>query len=297
MRFENEGMALWYDLPDTPIPRDTVSGTEDVTIAIGVSPPDASNRVGVLYRINRGAVRQVAAGIPRHIGNTQYFEVVLPAAIFRPGDVVRYVAVCRCVGRQVPRREEAEELPSMFQVAGTPAPSPQGPPLKIPDTLDEPALSSTLAQRLAGSPADGTTSGQDSAPEVIWVESGDEVLVHLDSTQVRMLDGALLVSVDLETDQTGRSPLVVILALGASGDPAGLMAVTDDLPRGNGVLAARWGQVFQTAVWASLLGLASDHASERGSSPMGIAVAPGALSLRVGPPLSAVALNTGGSTP
>jgi len=75
--------------------------------------------------------------------------------------------------------------------------------------------------------------------KVIWMDGGDEVVVHLDSTQVHLLDRALLVSVDMETDQTGRTPRVVALALGNAGDPAGRVATTGELPRGNGLLAAR----------------------------------------------------------
>jgi hypothetical protein len=39
------------------------------------------------------------------------------------------------------------------------------------------------------------------------VDAADEVLVHLDSIQVRFLDRMIVVSVDLETDQTSRAPL------------------------------------------------------------------------------------------
>jgi hypothetical protein len=109
--------------------------------------------------------------------------------------------------------------------------------------------------------------------------------VHLDSTRVRILDRTLLVSVDLETDQTGRTPLVVALALGDAADPAGLIAVADALPRGNGLLAARWGQTLQSAVWASMLGLAFDHALERNQAPRGISVRAGQLQLHAGQPL------------
>jgi hypothetical protein len=85
---------------------------------------------------------------------------------------------------------------------------------------------------------------------VIWVDRGDEVLVHLDSVRVKIADRLLLMSVDLETDQTGRTPLIAAFALGDDKDPAGLVAVTDDLPRGNGVLASRWGKILQEALWA-----------------------------------------------
>ena len=156
---------------------------------------------------------------------------------------------------------------------------------KVPDHFDETALASTLRVRLAGKPADGSAHGGTTSNKAIWVDGGDEVLVHLDSTTIRILDKTLLVSVDLETDQTGRTPLVVALALGGSDDPAGLIATTDALPRGNGPLAARWGRALQGAVWASLLGLAQDHASERNKAPAGISAALGRLSLQAGPPL------------
>jgi hypothetical protein len=153
-------------------------------------------------------------------------------------------------------------------------------PLEIPDSFDEKSLTATLTLRLAGLPADGSAPNFRSAPQkVIWVDHGDEVLVHLDSVQTRILDRTLLVSVDLESDQTGRTPLVVAFALGNPNDPAGLVAVTDDLPRGNGLLASRWGRVVQDAIWASMLGLADDHAKERRAAPLAITLASGSLHL------------------
>jgi hypothetical protein len=119
----------------------------------------------------------------------------------------------------------------------------------------------------------------DPSAGVVWVDGGDEVLVHLSAAQVRILDKMLLVSVDLETDQTGRTPLTVALALGTATDPAGLVAVTDEFPQGNGQLAARWGAALQAAVWSSLLGLSQDHAAERNKAPRGISAAPGQLTL------------------
>jgi hypothetical protein len=130
---------------------------------------------------------------------------------------------------------------------------------------------------------------------VIWVDGGDEVLVHLESLQTKMLDGGvLLVSVDLETDQTGRTPLIVRLALPTSGQAAGLLAATDAYPTGNGLLASRWGAVLQNAVWAALLGLAQDQAAQSGLAPRGIGVTAGQLTLQPGAPLAAV---TGAGAP
>lgn len=162
----------------------------------------------------------------------------------------------------------------------------------IPPDFDEPELAVELGFRLAGTPASGARvdPGQAAPGKVIWVEDGDEVLVHLDSARTRILDGVLIVSVDLETDQTGRQPLVVALALGGGDDPAGLVAVTDELPHGNPALAARWGRSLQAAVWASLLGLASDHAAEQGKAPQGVSAVKGNLRLRAGAELKVTKL-------
>ena len=122
---------------------------------------------------------------------------------------------------------------------------------------------------------------------MVWVDHGDEVLAHLDSLAARVSGGRLLVSLDLETDQTGRTPLVVAFALGGANDPAGLVAVTEPFPRGNALLAARWGEAVQAAVWAGLLALAQDHAEERGSAPRGIAALEGSLQFHAGPELAA----------
>jgi hypothetical protein len=169
----------------------------------------------------------------------------------------------------------------------SPGPGPQPQP-SIPDTLDPGALTKILIPRLAGTPADGSAAlptGTTAPARVIWVDSGDEVLVHLDSMTTQIVGQTVLISVDLETDQTGRTPLIVPFAV-SSDDTAGLIAATDEFPRGNGLLAARWGRAVQAAAWSALLSLASDHATERGQAPRGLAIANGHLQLVAGPPLA-----------
>lgn len=156
---------------------------------------------------------------------------------------------------------------------------------EFPDQLDEPTLASELSTRLAGKPADGSTSLATTPTKVIWIDQGDEVLVHLDSMVVRIMDGIVLLSIDMETDQTGRTPMVVSFSVGGANDPAGLVAVTDQFPRGNGLLASRWGRALQAAAWASVLGIANDHATERGLAPLGIVAALGTLLFEAGTPL------------
>jgi hypothetical protein len=124
-----------------------------------------------------------------------------------------------------------------------------------------------------------------SSPAVVWVDGGDEVLVHLDSIATSVVGSTVLVAIDLETDQTGRTTLVVAFALGTDGgDGAGLVSVTDQLPRGNAVLVARWGKTVREAAWSALLSLATDHATERGMTPHGFSVTGGQIHLTAATP-------------
>ena len=175
------------------------------------------------------------------------------------------------------------------EVPPPPCPPPEPcPPPQVADQYTAPQLAQALSVQLVGTPADGSRapSSPVSGP-VVWVEKGDEVLVHVESTQVRLQNGCLLVSVDLETDQSGRQPLVMALSLSNGTDGAGLIATTDDLPRGNGVLAARWGQALQAAVWASLLKMSQQHAFEREKAPSGISISGDSLQFHADTPLVA----------
>jgi hypothetical protein len=182
-----------------------------------------------------------------------------------------------------------------------PPPPPPPPPggYKIPDKLGETDLATALNVRLAGTAANGVpaslgASGPTPASaKVVWVDHGNEVLVHLDSTVVRILDRMVLVSVDLETDQTGRTPLICSFAVSGVGELGGLVATTDDLPRGSGVLASCWGKQLQAAVWSSLIGLANDHAAERDLTPRALSAVPGSLSLAAGSALTSVSTSGG----
>lgn len=156
----------------------------------------------------------------------------------------------------------------------------------VANPINEAQLAAELASRLPGTSANASQLVNVSPTTIVWVERGDEVVVHLDSVQVRLLPGSLLVSVDMETDQTGRATLVAAFALGGTGDPAGLTAVTDDLPKGLGTLTARWGKILQAAIWASLLSFALDSAAQQGGAPIGLAVSQGSLTVIAGTSLS-----------
>lgn len=150
--------------------------------------------------------------------------------------------------------------------------------------FEEEDLGVELASRLGGD------AEQDA---VVWKDGDAEVIVHLNETRVRIREGVVLVSVTLESDQTGRQSLVVPFIVGDEDDPAKLFTVTETIPRGDPVLAARWGEAAQEAVWGALLGLAEDQASQAELDdngnvqvPVGLVAQPGKLQIEVGSALT-----------
>jgi hypothetical protein len=147
-----------------------------------------------------------------------------------------------------------------------------------------------LAPILAGAAADGssgtgTPAATTTAEAVVWVDGGSEVVEHLDSLATRILDGAVLASIDLESDQTGKAAVIVRFSVPGPGESAGLVAATDEVEGGHPVLAAQWGDAVQDAVWAALLHLTQARATARGEAPTGISAVAGALRLHVAAPV------------
>ncbi|MDM0043055.1 hypothetical protein QTH91_01040 [Variovorax dokdonensis] len=161
---------------------------------------------------------------------------------------------------------------------------------EIPARLDEATLAAAVARRLASPEA--LPAGFAAPPPVVWVDGADEVLVHLPDVRVALRDRLIAVSVDLECDQTGRETLVMPFAVGGARDPAGLIAATESLPRGDGLLVGRWGRIVQDAVWAALLGVIGDYATRLNKLPFGFTAGDGVLSLRAAKPAELMQLKT-----
>ena len=116
MRIDQDGMSLWFGTADAPAPEGADAEGSSVAVTIAIHPPDASNNVEVLYRVNGGPQQSFPAGWFRtdQARKVQYFRAQFPP--LRAGDVVEYSAVCRCVGRQVPIAAGAAEVTSSFRV-------------------------------------------------------------------------------------------------------------------------------------------------------------------------------------
>jgi hypothetical protein len=143
-----------------------------------------------------------------------------------------------------------------------------------PCSLDDKQLAFALRSQIA--------ADQD---RVVWEHEGDEVLVHLASLRTLSRPGALFASIELETDQTGRHPLIMTLALSCAEDDPSLIAVTDEAPRGHATLVGRWGHIVQEALWGALLSLVTAEAEKRAEAPRGLVVGADGVVLVTGDPL------------
>ncbi len=157
---------------------------------------------------------------------------------------------------------------------------------EIAPRMDEPSMAAAIARRLAP-PSALPAKGFGFPPAVVWTDAGDDILLQLSSLRVVLRSGLIVVSIDLECDQTGRESLVMPFSVAASRDQAGLLAVTEELPRGNGLLVGRWGKLIQDAVWSALLAIVHDYAGRLNKLAFGIAAEHGVLSLHVADPAEA----------
>ena len=153
------------------------------------------------------------------------------------------------------------------------------PPVSVPAADMEALTRAALGAAAATAAGDGTPAGGKPPAQVVWQDADGEVLVHLDRTRVVLHPGLVLVAMTLETDQTGAGELVVPFAVGGPDSPAGLIAVTERLPRGPQALVDRWGQSVIAAAWLALLDVAHGLALHTGVDEEGARLIPGALSV------------------
>jgi len=88
---------------------------------------------------------------------------------------------------------------------------------------------------------------------VIWSDGDSEMVVDLAELTTSLEPGLVVIQLTVETDQTGKHTLAVPFSIASSEKDAYLVALTESLPRGNALLASRWGRPAQDALWQALL--------------------------------------------
>jgi hypothetical protein len=138
-----------------------------------------------------------------------------------------------------------------------------------PKVVEAAGLGPLLWPYLAGTPADGSAAPPKPPRSVVWVDRGDELVVHGDSIRVAIGGGTVVMSIDVETDETGRKTLVVPMAVGTSADHPPVI-VMESQPRGDATLARRWGPALLSALFFALEAILADHAGAHAAMPKAI---------------------------
>ena len=134
-----------------------------------------------------------------------------------------------------------------------------------------PQIEGAIRRRLAGDTGDAAVR----AGAVVWAQGGCEVIVHLEGLSVACEAGLIDVTVELQTRESGRHPLVVSLATADPEQAPSMLALADPRPHGHPGLAARWGGILQDAIWGAVVELADERTGEL---PLGgVTVASGGL--------------------
>lgn len=114
-------------------------------------------------------------------------------------------------------------------------------------TVGAAELERRIRQRLMGV--------ESAARHVVWQTAEQSVLIRTDRVRVRLLEGWLVVSVELDTDQTGRQSVELVYRLGSPGSGGGTGAavkINAATPEAL-ALAEVWGADLQRIVWDAVL--------------------------------------------
>ena len=145
-----------------------------------------------------------------------------------------------------------------------------GPEIPLnPDELQK--LASVAVVSAAGLPT-GTRADQ-----VVWSQGGNELLVLLAKVQVRLSDGIALVLIPASCDEEREALVTVAFAVGDDRRPAGLLAATENRPRGPGAVVDLWGDALTAFAWRVLLLVSTGVAGHVGQDVDGAPLVPAGL--------------------
>lgn len=119
---------------------------------------------------------------------------------------------------------------------------------------------------------------------VLWREGDRELLVDTAKVVARFGSGVIAVSIPVSCDQSRPAFVHVSFVVGQPQAPAGLVAATEERPRGPAVVVDAWGDSLVAFAWHVVLVVVTQVAGEAGRDldgsrlvPIGIAANPDGL--------------------
>jgi hypothetical protein len=160
--------------------------------------------------------------------------------------------------------------PKRFRIEPLPAGG-VGDPLEL-----TPDRAQSLLQRAAADAA-GLIGAQALEAGALWRSAAGELLVRPAQLRLQLRDGLIGVSLPVFCDQTGNAEVHITFAVGSPQRAAGLLATTEERPRGPAAVVDVWGDALLGLVWKAVLTLLEGAAAESGRDEDGAALLPVAL--------------------
>jgi hypothetical protein len=132
--------------------------------------------------------------------------------------------------------------------------------------------------RLFAAAASQGINGPAGAPAtVIWQLHGHELEVFVSQVQVKLDDGLIAVSIPVSCDQVMSTIVQVPFAIGSKAAPAGMIAATEQTPRGPDTIVKVWGEALAAFAWQTLLTVLTRIAGLAGVDADGAGLIPAAI--------------------
>lgn len=158
-----------------------------------------------------------------------------------------------------------------------------GDPVKPGTVVDDVALKPAEAAALFPAAAalaagvDQPGAARDAA--VLWREGDLELLVQPAGVTARFATGVVVVTIPVSCDQTGAAQVHVTFVVGDQKRPAGMLAATEQRPRGPAVIVDAWGDNLVAYAWHIVVEVITNVAGAAGRDldgsrlvPVGLAV-------------------------
>lgn len=173
-------------------------------------------------------------------------------------------------GIVITERPGVDVVPEMLRDRAERLRIPEPPRRLKPGTLVDPVTiePKELSRMLRGAATDD---------QVIWSRAGSEILIVAKKVSVETTEGGVVVTVPIQTEETGAIEIQVPIALGTADRDAGLLASTSARPLGPAIIVDRWGDAIVAFAWQALLTVAIAIAAKTGADSRGDPLVPASL--------------------
>jgi hypothetical protein len=120
---------------------------------------------------------------------------------------------------------------------------------------------------------------EDNPGTQIWTSGGSELLVQTGKIRVSLDDGLVVIGVPVSCDQVASVVIQIPFATGSKDSPAGMIAATEDRPRGPAAIVDFWGEALIAFAWRIFLTATTRAAAAGGVDRDGVPLVPAAITV------------------